>query len=130
MRLKLPPGAETEKMLEKHVVPVFKNLQLEKLPTACIAINEPGAELTIRYDANRHYGGGSYPSYTAACPLTRNPVYAKLKAKVSRRAKDSCSPNSRKLPSCLRYRNSRRKLEVPQSILFARKWRVSSRPPQ
>ena len=60
MRLKLPPGAEIEKVLEKHVAPVFKRVQEEKLPTATIAVNEPGIELTVRYDANQRYGGGSY----------------------------------------------------------------------
>lgn len=82
MRLKLPPGHTIEKMLEKHVAPVFKRVQEEKLPTATIAINEPGVELTVRYDANQRYGGGSYPSYTAAYSLTRNPVYTSLKTKA------------------------------------------------
>jgi hypothetical protein len=44
MRLKLPPGPEIEKMLEEHVVPMLKRIQEEKLPTASIAINEPGIE--------------------------------------------------------------------------------------
>ena len=82
MRLKLPPGAEIEKMLEKNVAPVFKRVQQEKLSTASVAINEPGVKLTVRYDANQRYGGGSYPSYTAAYSLTRNPVYTSLKAKL------------------------------------------------
>jgi hypothetical protein len=82
MRLKLPPGSKIEKMLEKHVVPMFKRVQKEKLPTASIAISEPGVELTVRYDANQRYGGGSYPSYTAAYSLTRNPVYTSLKDKA------------------------------------------------
>lgn len=82
MRLKLPPGPKIEKMLEKHVVPMLKRIQKEKLSTASVAINEPGVELTIRYDANQRYGGGSYPSYTAAYSLTRNPVYTSLKDKA------------------------------------------------
>ena len=82
MRLKLPPASEIEKMLEKHVAPVFRRIQEEKLPTASIAINEPGVELTVRYDVNQRYGSGSYPSYTAAYSLTRNPVYTSLKAKA------------------------------------------------
>lgn len=82
MRLKLPRGAEIEEMLEKHVAPVFKRVRNEKLPAASIAINEPGVELTVRYDASQRYGGGSYPSYTAAYSLTRNPVYTSLKAKA------------------------------------------------
>ena len=82
MRLKLPPGPEIEKMLEKHVAPVFKRVQDEKLSTARITIDEPDVELTIDYDASQRYGGGSYPSYTAAYSLTRNPVYTSLKAKA------------------------------------------------
>jgi hypothetical protein len=42
MRLKLPPGSKIEKMWKKYVAPMF------------------------RYDASQRYGGGSYPSYTAA----------------------------------------------------------------
>jgi hypothetical protein len=91
MRLKLPPGPEIEKMLDKHVAPVFKRVQKEKRPTAAIAINEPGVELSVRYDANQRYGSGSYPSYTAAYSLTRNPVYTSLKAKVKQLKKSAPS---------------------------------------
>jgi hypothetical protein len=82
MRLALPPGPEIEKMLEKHVAPMFKRVQGETLPIASVAIDEPGVKVTVRYDANQRYGGGSYPSYTAAYSLTRNPVYKSLKAKA------------------------------------------------
>ena len=82
MRLALPPGPEIEKMLETHVAPMFKRVQEEKLSTASVAIDEPGVKVTVRYDANQRYGGGSYPSYTAAYSLTRNPVYTSLKAKA------------------------------------------------
>jgi hypothetical protein len=82
MRLALPPGLEIEKMLEKHVAPMFKRVQEEQLTTASIAIDEPGVKVTVRYDADQRYGGGSYPSYTAAYSVTRNPVYTSLKAKV------------------------------------------------
>jgi hypothetical protein len=83
MHLKLPPGGhQVEKMLEKHLAPIFKRIQKEKLPTASIAINEPGVEVTIKYNANERYGSGSYPSYTTAYSLKRNPVYSTLKDKL------------------------------------------------
>jgi hypothetical protein len=82
MRLALPPGPGIEKMLEKHVAPMFKRVQEETLPTASVAIDEPGVKVTVRYDANQRYGGGSYPSYTAAYSLMRNPVYTSLKGKA------------------------------------------------
>jgi len=82
MRLALPRGPEIEKMLETHVAPMFKRVQEENLSTASVAIDEPEIKLTVRYDANQRYGGGSYPSYTVAYSLTRNPVYTSLKAKV------------------------------------------------
>lgn len=66
MRLKLPAGGhQVEKMLEKHLAPMFKRIREENLPTASIAINEAGVEVTVRYNANQRYGGGSYPSYTS-----------------------------------------------------------------
>jgi hypothetical protein len=99
MRLKLPPGPEVEKMLKKHVAPVFKRVRDEKLPTANITINEPGVELTISYDASQRNGGGSYPSYTAAYSLTRNPVYTSLKGKI-RQLKKSESTGARGILLC------------------------------
>ncbi len=82
MRLALPTGHEIERVLKEHVAPMFKRVQEEKLATASVTIDEPGVKLTVRYDANQRYGGGSYPSYTAAYSLTRNPVYTSLKAKA------------------------------------------------
>jgi hypothetical protein len=55
MRLALPPGPKIEKMLEKHVAPMFKRVQADKLPTASVAIDEPGVKVTVRYDANQRY---------------------------------------------------------------------------
>jgi hypothetical protein len=81
LRLKLPPASKIDAMLKKHVVPMFERIRKEKLATASVAINEPGVELTIQYDAKQRYGGGSYPSYTAAYSRTRNPVYMRLEEK-------------------------------------------------
>ena len=89
MRLKLPPGAQIEKMLERHVAPMFKRVLEKNLPTETVEINEPGVELTIGYDANRRYSGGSYPSYTAAYSPTRNPIYTSLKAKIKQLKKSA-----------------------------------------
>ena len=82
MRLKLPSGHQVEKLLEKHVGPMFKRIRQENLATASVEINEHGMEVSIRYDANQRYGAGSYPSYTAAYSLKRNPVYTALNAKL------------------------------------------------
>jgi hypothetical protein len=82
MRLGLPAGHEIDALLEKHIAPAFRRVRDENLATITIPISEPGIELTVGYNANQRYGSGSYPSYTAAYSLTRNPVYAKLKAKL------------------------------------------------
>ena len=91
MRLALPTGHEIEKILKKHVAPMFKRVQEDKLATASVTIDEPGVKVTVRYDANQRYGGGSYPSYTAAYSLTRNPVYTSLKAKARQLKKSESS---------------------------------------
>jgi hypothetical protein len=63
--------------------------QRDRLATASVAINERGVELAIQYDAKQRYGGGSYPSYTAAYSLTRNPVYMRLEEKRQQFKKSS-----------------------------------------
>jgi hypothetical protein len=83
MRLKLPPGPKIEQMLKKHVEPMFKRIRDERNATASVAINEPGVDIVVTYDANKLHGGGSYPAYTAAYSLTRNPVYRSLKTKIA-----------------------------------------------
>jgi hypothetical protein len=82
MRLELPPGAGIDEMLEKHVAPAFKRAQKEKLSTISVAIDELGVQISIKYDTNQRYGGGSHPSYTAAYSLKRNPVYRSLESKL------------------------------------------------
>jgi len=89
MRLKLPPGSKIEQMLKKHVGPMFRRIREEKRETDTIAINEPGVDVVITYNANRRYGGGSYPAYTAAYSLTRNPVHRALKAKIAQLKKST-----------------------------------------
>lgn len=82
MRLKLPLRHKIGELLKKHVAPEFKRARDEKLLTVTVAINEPGVEVAIRYDANQRYGSLSYPSFAETYSLTRNPVYSKLKAKT------------------------------------------------
>jgi hypothetical protein len=89
MHLKLPPGAKIEQMLKEHVEPMFKRIREEKRTTDSVAINEPGVDVVVTYNANQRYGGGGYPAYTAAYSLTRNPVYTSLKAKIAQLKKST-----------------------------------------
>jgi hypothetical protein len=82
MHLLLPPPSEFEKMVRTHIVPLFERIRREKLSKAGVTISEPGVELSVSYDAAARYGSGSYPAYTAAYSLKRNPVYAALKGKA------------------------------------------------
>jgi hypothetical protein len=89
MYLKLPPGPKIEQMLKKHVEPMFKRVRKEKRATDSVAISEPGVDIVVTYSANQRYGGGSYPAYTAAYSLTRNPVYTSLKTKIAQLKKST-----------------------------------------
>lgn len=82
MRLKLPRAAKITEILRRHVEPELKRIQSESLTEATITVQEPGIDFTITYSEKQHYGGGRYPSFTAAYSRTRNPVYTSLKAKA------------------------------------------------
>jgi hypothetical protein len=82
-RLKLPKVGDLDSFLTRHVGPHFERIARGKLTKVTFAINEPGVEFTVTYDEAQRFGGSSYPSYTAAQSLTRNPVYLALKAKAA-----------------------------------------------
>jgi hypothetical protein len=91
MRLKLPRVAELDRFLESHVGPEFRRIAEEKRAVATIAVNEPGIEFSVAYAEGQRYGGGHYPSYTAAYSPTRNPVYTALKAKAQQLKKSGAT---------------------------------------
>src|ERR1051326_5031067 len=78
-RLKLPKLSDLDKFLAEHVGPEFQRIADEKRTAASITVNEPGVRFSVTYDEKQPYGGGGYPSYTAAQSRTRNPVYTALK---------------------------------------------------
>jgi hypothetical protein len=82
MRLKLPPQARLDKFLNVTLGQELKRIQREKPDHATIVVNEPGIEFTVSYRANQRFSSGSYPSFTTAYSLTRNPVYRTLKDKA------------------------------------------------
>lgn len=91
MRLKLPKASDLDRFLAEHVGPEFRRIGEEKRPKAIIAINEPGVEFTLHYAEGQQYGGGHYPSYTAAQSPTRNPVYTALKSKTDQLKKSGAT---------------------------------------
>lgn len=82
MRLKLPPVSKLRDLLKRIVEPELLRIQREKLETATIVVEEEGVAFTLKYSAKERFGGGRFPSYTAAYSKTRNPVYTSLKAKA------------------------------------------------
>jgi hypothetical protein len=80
-RLKLPKISEMDRFLEQHVLPHFQFIVQQNLKVASFKIEAPGVEFTVTYNEDEPYGGMSYPAYTAAQSLKRNPVYTALKLK-------------------------------------------------
>lgn len=79
--LKLPKISEMDRFLEQHAGPHFRSIAQQGLKVASFKIEAPGIEFTVTYNENERYGGMSYPAYTAAQSLKRNPVYTALKLK-------------------------------------------------
>jgi len=82
-RLKLPRRSEIDKLLKKHVEPQLRRIKQHGLARAIIPIQEPGVELTVRYDSNQRYGSASYLSYTTTYSLWHNTVYSRLDDKLA-----------------------------------------------
>jgi hypothetical protein len=91
MRLKLPKASDLDRFLAEHVGPEFQRISEEKRPKATIAVNVPGVEFTLTYAEGQQYGGGHYPSYTAAQSPRRNPVYTALKSKIDQLKKSKAT---------------------------------------
>jgi len=90
-RVKLPKASDINRFLAEHVVPEFQRISKEKRPKATIKVDEPGVEFTLHYAECQQYGGGTYPSYTAAQSPTRNPVYTTLKSKTEQLKKSGAT---------------------------------------
>jgi len=79
--LKLPKVSEMDRFLEQHAGPHFRAIAQQKLKVASFKIEASGVECSVTYNEDERYGGMSYPAYTAAQSLKRNPVYKALKLK-------------------------------------------------
>lgn len=81
IKLSMPRRNELREYLETHVTPKLREIKEASLDKAEILLSEP-YQISVSYRSYTNISAGSYPSYTTAYSLTRNPIYTALKTKV------------------------------------------------
>ncbi len=81
MKLNLPPRRDIHKLFDGSFHQFMKKIKLTPLLPCSLKIKTPDANILINYNPGDKYGSGSYPAYTVAYSITRNPIYNALKRK-------------------------------------------------
>ena len=81
MKLDLPPRRDIHKLFDGSFHQFMKKIKLTPLLPCSLKIKTPDANILVNYNPGDKYGSGSYPAYTAAYSITRNPIYNALKRK-------------------------------------------------
>ena len=87
LKLAMPNRKELHTFLEEHITPRLRQIKEAAQDRADLSINDDPYQISITYDKNYSMSSGSYPSYTTAYSLEKNPVYTSLKAKKRQLAK-------------------------------------------
>jgi hypothetical protein len=81
MKLNLPPRREIHKVFDGGFHQFMKKIKLTPILPRSLIIRTSDANISINYNPGGKYSSGSYPAYTVAYSITRNPVYNALKRK-------------------------------------------------
>ena len=81
MKLNLPPRRDIHKLFDGSFHRFMKKIKLDPSLACSHTIKTCGTGISLSYNPGSRYGSGSYPAYTVAYSITRNPVYNTLKRK-------------------------------------------------
>ena len=81
VKLLIPRRNELSEYLEKHITPKLQAIKETGLDKAEIALGDP-YKISVSYRRDTNISASSYPSYTTAYSLARNPIYTTLKTKA------------------------------------------------